>query len=530
MKQTRRNFLKTVGLGIAGTMGASCNSNSKRAKQSSKPNLLFIMTDQQRYDALRIAGNSHIQTPNLDKLARAGAFFSNAYTPCPVCVPARVSILTGHTNENTNVKDNLVAYAKDQTGIAPMKTFDEILTENGYTCAYFGKWHAPLAKGAVYVYELPDCVLKESQYGRGMNKQYNDYLDKNWPKRELKPGELYDTLSGRPYAPDPIDPRFGTNGKVGFKQSDIHGVLSFPAEHSVTAFHGSQTIEALRQLKDKPFSITCSFNPPHPPVLSIKKYRDMYPPDKMTIPESIHDPMEHSPYRNRGDRRAHPEYADEQKIKYMIANYYALVTEIDDWVGKILNELDELGLADNTMVIFTSDHGEMLGSHGMRGKFIFYEESVHVPLIVKYPNVIQENTEVKEYVSTIDLFATILDYMEVDPSPSDGSSLRDLIEKKPLNHGDYVVSEWLRDDDRQSSYMVLSGGWKLICGYVDNATTFDALYDLNDDPYEIKNLLGTNRSKGKHKKTVERLKAQLMEWLEKTGSENLVKLKNRTTL
>jgi arylsulfatase A-like enzyme len=256
----------------------------------------------------------------------------------------------------------------------------------------------------------------------------------------------------------------------------------------------------------------------------------MYPPDKMTMPESIHDPMLNSPYGNRGDRRAHPEYADEQKIKYMIANYYALVTEVDDWVGKILNELDELGLTDNTMVIFTSDHGEMLGSHGMRGKFVFYEESVHVPLIVKYPEKIQGDTVVNEYVSIIDLFATILDYMEVAPSPSDGSSLRDLIEKKPSNHGDYVVSEWLRSDDRQSSYMVLSGGWKLICGYVDNATTSDALYDLNDDPYEIKNLLGTNPSKGRHKKTVERLKAQLMEWLGKTGSENLVKLKQRTTL
>ena len=108
-----------------------------------KPNLLFIMTDQQRYDALQIAGNTQIKTPNLDALARAGAFFKNAYTPCPVCVPARASILTGHSNENTNVKENSAAYAEDQTGIMPMKTFDEILSENGYSCAYFGKWHQP---------------------------------------------------------------------------------------------------------------------------------------------------------------------------------------------------------------------------------------------------------------------------------------------------------------------------------------------------------------------------------------------------
>lgn len=111
-----------LGLGIGSMTGTSCFCH---AQTSSKANLLFIMTDQQRYDALRIAGNAQIKTPNLDKLAQAGAFFSNAYTPCPVCVPARVSILTGHTNENTNVKGNAAAYAGDQTGIAPMKTCSE---------------------------------------------------------------------------------------------------------------------------------------------------------------------------------------------------------------------------------------------------------------------------------------------------------------------------------------------------------------------------------------------------------------------
>lgn len=528
MKQTRRDFLKVVGLGFGSMMVTSCGYAGSMKER--KPNLLFIMTDQQRYDALRVAGNRQIKTPNLDRLASEGAFFSNAYTSCPVCAPARASIFTGCTNENTNVKDNSAAYAKDQTGIMPMKTFDEILSENGYTCGYFGKWHTPLAKGAVYVNELPVSGLDKSQYGRGMKKQYNDYLDKHWPKRKTKPGEYYDTLSGRPYTADPIDPQFGTSEKVKAKQSDLYGVLSFPAEHSITAFHGGQTIEAIRQLKDKPFSITCSFNPPHPPMVSVKKYRDMYKPEEMKTPQSIHDAMEHSPYRNNGDRKKHPEYADEQKVKYMIANYYALVTEIDDWVGKILEELEVLGLADNTMVIFTSDHGEMLGSHGMRGKFCFYEESVHVPLIVKYPKKIQSNTVVNEYISIIDLFATILDYMEVDPSPSDGSSLRDLMEKKPTSHGDYVVSEWLRGEDKHSNYMVLSEGWKLICGYVDNASAIDTLYNLNDDPYETNNLLSTDAGKGKYKKRVEGLKSQLVEWMKKNGSENLVKFKNRKTI
>ncbi|MFY0653461.1 MAG: sulfatase-like hydrolase/transferase [Cyclobacteriaceae bacterium] len=527
------NFMKlntTLVLSLFLLLGA-CVTKTKESQEAKakKTNLLFIMTDQQRFDALRIAGNRQIITPNLDKLAGDGAFFTNAYTPCPVCVPARASILTGFSNENTRVTNNSVAYAEDQNGVMPMTTFDEVLAENGYTCAYFGKWHAPLAKGAVYMNELPAAGLSKSEYGRGMKLQYTDYLDVKWPIRPLEEGEYYDTFSGRPYKADPIDPQYGKDEKVKVKQNDLYGELTFPAEHSVTAFHGRQTIEALEQLKDKPFSITCSFNPPHAPMVSVKKYRDMYNVDELTIPNSIHDPMDNSPYRTTAGRLKYTEYADEHKVPYMVLNYYALVTEIDEWVGKILSKLDELGLSDNTLVIFTSDHGEMLGAHGMRGKFNFYEESAHIPLLIKYPGEIKKSTKVDGYVSTVDLYATILDYLKIDPIPSDGSSLRDMIEQKPTTHGEYVVIEWLRDD-KSSNYMVLSDGWKLICGYVDNANMMDALYNLKDDPYETINLLGNNPDRKKYDKKVEELKAQLIEWLEKTGSKNLEKLKNRKTI
>ncbi len=122
-------------------------------------------------------------------------------------------------------------------------------------------------------------------------------------------------------------------------------------------------------------------------------------------------------------KNAYPE-----KIKYMISNYCGLVREIDDWVGEILKKLDELGLAENTLVIFTSDHGEMLGAHGMREKNVFYEESAHIPLLIRFPNKIKSNTRVDGYVSNIDLFSTILDYLEIGSHKSDGKSLHGLMD------------------------------------------------------------------------------------------------------
>ena len=136
-----------------------------------------------------------------------------------------------------------------------------------------------------------------------------------------------------------------------------------------------------------------------------------------------------------------PQYADPEKIKYMTANYYAFVKEIDVWLGQILDKVDALGLADNTLIIFTSDHGEMLGAHGMREKNVFYEESVHVPLMIRFPGRIKRGTVVSEPVSHIDLHATITDYLGAGRHPSDGASLRRYIENE-TDENAYAVSEW----------------------------------------------------------------------------------------
>jgi len=475
------------------------SSDKDQPPKSRKKNLLFIMTDQQRYDALSIAGNTVLQTPNLDRLANGGTYFKNAYTPCSVCAPARSSILTGHTVENTGMKTNKRAYFYEEEGLMTMPTFDEILTKEGYHCEYYGKWHSQTSHTKIYKNPKSESKNGKSVFAHGGQKFVHlDYLDMHFPVRKLKPGELYDTMTKRPYTSDPLDKHHGMTdselkaSKKKFPQCDMHGALQIPKEHTLTAFQAKETIAAIERLKDTTFSITCSFHFPHAPMLPPEPYYSMYPANNMKPPVSINDDMENSPYKKTNGRLNNPEYADPEKIKFMISNYYGLVREIDDWVGKILDKLDELGLSENTLVIFTSDHGEMLGAHGMREKNVFYEESAHIPLMIRLPGEINSETTVDGYVSLVDLFPTILDYLNIEAHPSDGKSLRDLIEGTDSEHGKYVVTEWDYRGDISPNYMIIKDGWKLMIPYSKSSPVINAMYNLNADPYEMNNLIGKN--------------------------------------
>jgi arylsulfatase A-like enzyme len=204
----------------------------------------------------------------------------------------------------------------------------------------------------------------------------------------------------------------------------------------------------------------------------------------------------------------------------MISNYYGLIKEIDVWMGKIMDKLDETRLTDDTLIIFTSDHGEMLGAHGMREKNVFYEESSHVPLIIKMPNQIKQNTTVNAYVSNVDLFATIMDYLKVGNYKSEGESLRDLIEGKATKHGEYVVTEWDYNGPTSPNYMIVKAGWKLMVPYTEDSNVLNALYDLNKDPHEMNNLLGINPNKKQYEQKAEVLRSCLLEWLQKNNSKH----------
>jgi len=508
----------------------------------SRPNLLFIMTDQQRFDALSIAGNTVLKTPNMDRIGKEGAYFSLAYSQCPVCGPARSALMTGRSVENSRVRTNMDADIHDRT---PMPCYDEILADQGYVTEYYGKWHAPLDRALKYNNAVTPAGKHEWERGPGMALQYNNYLDRHIERTVLfmnpelaDSGMQLQTYDHRPYETNPLDMRHGMvpgiktdaeGNKLQVRQPDQHGISTVPAEHTVTAFQAKQTIEALERLAktNKPFSLHCSFHCPHAPITPSEPFASMYDPEDMTPPVSIGDPMTNSPYFHENGRSKMPQYADPEKIKYMIANYYAFVKEIDVWLGQILDKVDELGIADNTLIIFTSDHGEMLGAHGMREKNVFYEESAHIPLMIRFPGKIKPATVVKAPVSHIDLFATICDYLKAGKHDSDGESLRRYIEGTVDENSAYAVSEWNWRGPVQPNLMVRTKRWKYFCPNRADSKVMNVLYDLENDPHEMNNLLGNNPKAEQYREQADKMKSHLVQWLKATDSPHLAEVKRR---
>lgn len=504
-----------------------------------QPNVLFIMTDQQRWDALGCAGNPEIKTPNIDRLAKGGVQFLNAYSACPVCVPARSSILTGRTIFITKVHDNNDV---ESDTIPNIPTFDQILSNNGYRTEYYGKWHAPYQFASKY-----NNAVKTTGKSKFTNVQTNvdgfrKYLDATGVAiRPAKANEVIDKMSLRPYIPLPIDGRYGVKEREGTtnsngekksirqegSQAQNFGIFDGPANGSLAAYEGSEALEALKRMKPgKSFSLTCSFGPPHPPFVVPKKYADLYYPGDLSVPASINDDLQNAPYK-RNKTPFDLRFQNPEMVQQMKQVYYAMVTQVDEWVGKLLDELDRKGLSNNTLVVFVSDHGEMMGDHGLNSKMKMYEGSAHIPFIMRYPGIIPAGTKVNTPVSHHDIFATILDYTGMKIPENDGRSLRNLVNGKrdPI---DYAVSVWGQINNG-GPFMIRKGDWKMIV-YLQmkekKQNSISALYNLKEDPLEMNNLVGTNPEKAKYQKIVGELKQTLKGWMIKTKTPYVSELEN----
>jgi hypothetical protein len=325
-------------------------------------------------------------------------------------------------------------------------------------------------------------------------------------------------------------------------QPNLKGWFSFSERYTPMHLNGEVAVMALDRLaqQNDPFILTASFHNPHAPMIPALEYLNHYWDDRdnLFVSPSISDSGNNSAYFPENSLISWG-YSDPDKVKEWTACYYAMIEQIDDYIGQMLDKLDEHGIADNTLIIFTSDHGEMLGAHASREKNKFVEESAHIPMMISFPGRVPTNTVVEEPVSQLDLFATILDYAGKSASDNgDGTSLRRFIEKTRYNETydeEAVVSEWdfrkplsATTLDRtlggETNFLIRKGRYKLMMTKLASSTRLDMMYDIEADPYEVDNLVGNDGMVASDDVIgkAEHLKCLLVEWMERMdGPDNL---------
>lgn len=432
------------------------------------PNVVIILTDQLRYDVLGVNGSSICRTPALDRLAHQGMRFTNAYTPCGLCTPARASVLTGRYPHKHGLLTNNDMYHAVREDLPDGEVgFGSLLRDEGWSCGYVGKWH-------VGVKRLPSDFgfvgMDLPGYGHP-GALYQEYLE----KRALS-------------APNVVGETIGPPG--------LSATLSGPVEATIPYFLTEYSNDLLHQFAERrrrsgqPFLLWCNFWGPHTPYFCVEPYASMYDPQAIPPWPNYHDTLAGKPAIHRRFLETGFETSRKgpwEQWQPVVAKYWGRVTQIDAQIGRILETLDQLGLADDTVVIFGTDHGDSVGQHGGlfdKGPFM-YEEVYHVPLIVRWPGQVASDATDGRFVSLVDLMPTILDLAGVPvPVGVDGHSLRPLLQgQEPEDWPDYAVAEWHGHRFLYSQRMVRWNHYK----YVFNPGDVDELYDLEADPHELHN-------------------------------------------
>ena len=463
---------------------------------SDQPNLLLLWTDQQRADTLACHGNTTIDAPNLNELTERSLVFEQAYCSQPVCTPSRGTILTGLWPHAHGCLTNNIPLPGER------KTIAELVGDE-YLCAYYGKWH--LGDELVAQHGFEDWVSIEDGI-------YRPYYSRPEYLRERSSYHKFLVKNG--YAPDSRDQR----GEPVFSR-DFAAAMgeNFTKAH----FLGQEAARFLRQRKDgRPFVLSVCFLEPHPPVFGPLNH--LYDPDEIPVGEAfIRAPDERASRRNRERaldclRDGFKNYPldTEWDWRRLLANYCGLVTLVDRAVGEILQALRESGQEDNTVIAYTSDHGEMLGDHALMGKGVFYEESSRIPLFIRVPWIADEGRMINGRISQIDLVPTLLDLMNQPLGEHlQGRSRRPVLEGQETLSDNDVIVEWNSPDgtDQEWRSIFAADGWKL------NLCTGDQceLYDLNTDPHELHNRFEEPARRGR----IDDLTARIRAWQSTVGDD-----------
>ncbi len=447
-----------------------------------QPNILFICTDQQRYDALGCYGNPSIQTPTIDALAQDGVLFEQTYVQNPVCAPSRASLMTGQYPGNHGLWANGVALPDHH----PL--FSKVLADGGYDCGMIGKMH------------LSACF--EGRTERRLDDGFRYYAWAHDPAHRSPENNYHLWLAGE--FPELHDQAAEKGGRA---RHEPGGFDTMPTEAHYSRWASTRAIEFLEQNRneDAPFFLRVNFFDPHHPFVVPPEYVARYDPDSLPDPVGFEEELATKPPIQQrasdesyaGHARGFASYTS-REIKEIIAAYYAMVTLVDDEVKRILDRLDALGLADDTIVIFTSDHGEMLGDHQLLLKGpMLYDCAVRIPLIMRWPGHLPAGERRSDLVQWIDLTSTFVELAGLPPMPTaQGMSLL------PLARGDadaptrgWAICEYLNSghpyDPPVFMTMLRHGDHKLVVQHGEPATArprTGELYNLAADPQELRNL------------------------------------------
>jgi arylsulfatase A-like enzyme len=477
------------------------------------PNLLFIFTDEQRYDTMSAYGNRRIEMPNLDRLASESVLFERAYVTQPVCTPSRSTIMTGLYPHTSGCIENNVPLPGD------IPCLPEMIAPRAYATAYHGKWH------------LGDEIFCQHgfQEWRSIEDGYAPYYSAG---RDRDARSTYHQWL--------IEHGFEPQGGETFSRGEA---ARLPEEFGKPAYLAQEASRYIREHQRDPFVLYVNFLEPHMPFFGPRD--DQYDPAEVALPPNFEArPGQGQPLKTRLFERYYLERGHsglplrtEADWRRMIANYWGLNSLVDTHVGTILDTLADCGLDEDTIVVYTSDHGDMMGSHHLLAKCVAFEEAVRVPLLVRLPGQ-RRAARVEAPVSQVDLVPTLLDLMgQPVPEGLEGKSLRPQIEDGAEGAPGDVFIEWNGHNNGMGDVIgrvsipapleemattdqiiaaitdpvrtvITTDGWKFNC----SPRGEHELYNLADDPFETENLAGPA-----HASRMRALAERIRGWQARTG-------------
>lgn len=434
------------------------NTPTLYAQEKQRPHILFIASDDLNND-MNVFDDPFVQTPNLDRLLKKGVRFDRAYNQYPWCSPSRASLLTGFRPDVTKVNDLKTNFREHLPNAI---TLPQLFKNNGYFSARVGK---------IFHYGVPNDIGTNGDddpaswnhvvnpIGRDKTEEYR--ITNYTPNRGLGSALSY-------WIADGTDEE-QTDGKVAL-----------------------EAVKIMKEHKDEPLFMAVGFFRPHTPYVAPKKYFDLYPLDKIQMPEERDDDWENKPEAAKWNKELHFGL-DLQQRKEVLRAYYASITFMDAQVGKLLDALDELGMAENTIVVFWSDHGYNVGQHGQWMKQSLFEHSARTPLIISAPGM-AENKITESIVEMLDIYPTVADLAGLQtPSEIQGKSLRKLMEHPELNWDNQAYTQVYRRPNKDNPNERIIDGrsvrykqWR----YTEwnNGEDGTELYDYDNDPKEFDNL------------------------------------------